>query len=140
LNVTAAALETFTFPWETKFQKVIAQIDYQFRMIYELSHANHFHATVETEILLHSIHTCQQEDRDAFQQAYSTEKLRSEIREEVKQEIFDLLESFNCKWVQRFDEMLLHKTGQDKEQTQKPEPEDSCAQPASGKPIKLSTS
>lgn len=33
-----------------------------------------------------------------------------EIKEEMKREINGLLENFNTKWVQRFDELLLQQT------------------------------
>ena len=44
------------------------------------------------------------------QQERTAEQLRNEIKEEMKREIFGLLQSFDSKWVQRFDEFLLQQT------------------------------
>ena len=89
-------------------------IDLQFRRIQDLSCASHFGATLQNHELLQSIWKGQQEDRDRFQQDRSTEQLRREVkeesREEMKREIFGLLQSFDTKWVQRFEEMLFQQT------------------------------
>lgn len=36
----------------------------------------------------------------------NTEALRKEIKEEMKREISGLLQTFDAKWIQRFDELL----------------------------------
>ena len=106
----ASVIEAFAFPWEAKFQKVVSQIDIQIRRIQELASANHFHATLCNQTLLQSLWEHQQEERVSSQQVSGSEQLRMEIKEEMKKEIHGLLQNFNTKWVQRFDELLLQQT------------------------------
>ena len=102
--------EAFAFPWEAKFQKVASQIEAQIRRIQELASASHFHATLCNHSLLQSLWERQQEERASYRQAAGPDQFRMEIKEEMKKEIEGLLENFNTRWVQRFDELLLQKT------------------------------
>ncbi len=103
----ASVIEAFAFPWEAKFQKVVSQIDAQIRRIQEIASASHFHATLCSQNLLQSLWDRQQEERASSQQDSASDQLRMEIKEEMKREISGLLQNFNTKWVQRFDELLL---------------------------------
>ena len=106
----ASVIEAFAFPWETKFQRVVSQIDIQIRRIQELASASHFHATLCNQTLLQSLWEHQQDEKVSSQQVSGSEQLRMEIKEEMKKEIHGLLQNFNTKWVQRFDELLLQQT------------------------------
>lgn len=106
----ASVFEAFAFPWEAQFQKVVCQIDVQIRRIQELASASHFHATLCNQSLLQSLWERQQEERASSRQDSGSDQLRMEIKEEMKREIGGLLENFNTRWVQRFDELLLQRT------------------------------
>ena len=106
----ASVFEAFAFPWEAKFQKVVCEIDIQIRRIQELASASHFHATLCNQSLLQSLWERQQDERASSRQESGSDQLRMEIKEEMKREIGGLLESFNTRWVQRFDELLLQRT------------------------------
>ena len=106
----SSVIEAFAFPWETKFEKVVSQVEAQIRRIQELASASHFHATLCNQNLLQSLWDHQQEERASSQQESGSERLRMEIKEEMKREISGLLQSFNTRWVQRFDELLLQQT------------------------------
>ena len=106
----ASVMEAFAFPWEAKFQKVVSQIEAQIRRIQELASASHFHVTLCNQHLLQSLWEQQQEERASSQQESGSEQLRKEIKEEMKREISGLLQDFNTRWVQRFDELLSQQT------------------------------
>ena len=106
----ASVIEAFAFPWEAKFQKVVSQIDAQIRKIQEIASASHFHATLCSKRLLQSVWERQQEERESSQHESGSEQLRMEIKEEMKKEIDGLLQSFDARWVHRFDELLLQQT------------------------------
>ena len=106
----ASVLEAFAFSWEVKFQRVVYEIDIQIRRIQELASASHFHATLCNQSLLQSLWERQQDERASLRQESGSDQLRMEIKEEMKHEIGGLLENFNTKWVQRFDELLLQRT------------------------------
>lgn len=106
----AGALEAFGFPWEAKFQKVVSQVDAQIRRIQDLASASHFHATLRNQHLLQSLCEHQHEEKKLTQQEPGPEQFRKEIKEEMKREIHGLLQDFDIKWVQRFDELLLQQT------------------------------
>ncbi|KAG8530429.1 uncharacterized protein KY384_004931 [Bacidia gigantensis] len=115
-------LEAFTFPWETKFDKLVSLMDHQFRRIQELAHASHYHTSLRSKHLLESIWDCVQENRTVLQQERSTdqanqsksnqmrEQIREELRDEMKQEISGLLGTFHTKWLQRFDELIAQQS------------------------------
>ena len=106
----ASVFEAFAFPWEAKFQKVVCQIDAQIRRIQELASASHFHVTLCNQSLLQSLWERQQEERASSRQESGSDQLQMEIKEEMKREIEGLLNNFNTRWVQRFDELLLQQT------------------------------
>lgn len=119
----ASVIEAFAFPWEAKFQKVVCQIDAQIRRIQKLASASHFHATLRNQSLLQSLWEHQEEERASSRQESGSEQLRTEIKEEMKKEIGGLLESFNTRWVQRFDELLLQQTAlfEERDDTARPD-------------------
>lgn len=123
-------IEAFAFPWEAKFQKVVSQIDAQIRRIQELASASHFHATLRNQTLLQSLWEHQQEERDSSRQEAGSQRLRTEIKEEMKREIEGLLQNFDTRWVQRFDELLLQQTAlyEGRDDHGRPDPIDSNAQ------------
>ena len=138
----ASVFEAFAFPWEAKFQKVVFVIDAQIRRIQELASASHFHATLCNQSLLQSLWERQQEERASSRQESGSDQLRMEIKEEMKREIGGLLENFNTRWVQRFDELLLQRTAlyEGNDGTNKPDLLSSAAQlalPVSGPQIYL---
>ena len=98
----ASVIDAFGFPWEAKFQKVVTQIESQVKRIQEISTTNHFHATLKSQQILHSMWECQQ--------SRGPEQLRDDFKEELKREMFGVLQSFDTKWVQRFDDLLLQRT------------------------------
>ena len=108
----ASVIEAFAFPWEAKFQKVVSQIEAKIRRIQELASASHFHATLCNQNLLRSLYERHQEERESSQQESGSEQLRNGIKEEVKRDIFGLLQEFDTRWVQRFDQLLLQQTAQ----------------------------
>ena len=123
-------IEAFAFPWEAKFAKVVSQIDVQIRRIQDLASASHFHATICNQTLLRSLLEGQQEQRDSSQQDSASKNLRMEIKEEMKNEIEALLQNFDSRWVNRFDELLLQQTtgfGR-RDDTRKPDATDSNTQ------------
>ena len=106
----ASVMEAFAFPWEAKFQKVISQIDAQIRRIQDLASASHFHATLRNQHLLQSLCEHQQEESKSSQHESGPEQLRKDIKDEMKREIYGLLQNIDTKWVRRFDELLLQQT------------------------------
>ena len=126
----ASVIEAFAFPWEAKFQKVVSQIDAQIRRIQEIASASHFHATLRSESILLSLCERQHEERESSQQESRSERLRMEIKEEMKREIDGLLQSFDTKWVQRFDDLLLQQIAlyEGRHETGRRDPIDSNAQ------------
>lgn len=126
----ASVIEAFAFPWEAKFQKVVCQIDAQIRRIQKLASASHFHATLRNQSLLQSLWEHQEEERASSRKEFGSEQLRAEMKEEMKKEIGGLLESFNTRWVQRFDELLLQQTAlfEERDDTGKPDLIGSTAQ------------
>lgn len=126
----ASVIEAFAFPWEAKFQKVVSQIDTQTRRIQELASASHFHATLRNQSLLQSLWERQREERESPQRESGSEQLRMKIREEIKRKIDGLLQDFDTRWVQRFDELLLQQTAlfDGRNDTGRPDLNDSNAQ------------
>lgn len=105
LLYSATVIGAFAFPWETKFQPLIHQIDLRFVQIHELANAGHIHATLQNQNLLYTLHSGQREIQQTMDG--NSEALRKEIKEEMKREIFGLLQTFDAKWIQRFDELLV---------------------------------
>ena len=115
----ARVAEALTFPWETKFERLVQRMDLQFRRIRDLSHASHFHATLQQQHVMHSIRDCVREHRNEWRQervlkrAHNEKKemmkehQRKELSEEVNRGISELLGQFQSKILMRFDELVM---------------------------------
>ena len=99
-----SALKAFGFPWETKFQIIVSQIETAFTRIRELATAGHFSVAVQSQKLLYSISSDQQELRQEMHQ--DSMNLRKQLKNELKDEIMLLFQSFDRNWIQRFEQIM----------------------------------
>lgn len=104
-----AVLQPFSFPWERLLQEHVDQISRQFCKIESLGH-------VKSHSLLHSIHKSQQDLRCAQSSDLDLirgeirEQLRAEVRDEIRDEmnsqISEMINVFNTRWLQRFEDLI----------------------------------
>jgi hypothetical protein len=99
-----SALKAFGFPWETRFQVLVNQIETAFKRIRDLGTAGHFNVAVQSQNLLRSISYDQQELRLEMHQ--DSVNLRRQLKDELKDEVKLLFDSFDRNWIQRFEQIM----------------------------------
>lgn len=99
-----SAIKAFGFPWETRFQVLVNQINDAFRRIRELASAGHFGIAVQSQNMLRSISHDQQTLRLEMHQ--DSVDLRKHLKEELKDEVQSLFDSFDRNWIQRFEQIM----------------------------------
>lgn len=105
-----AIWQPFTYPWETKLQLRVDLISKQFCKIESLGR-------VRSHNLIHSIHQSQHDLRHASR-SQDLDVIRGEIREELRDEVRDelreemnsqlseMINVFNTRWLQRFEDLM----------------------------------
>ena len=99
-----SAIKAFGFPWETRFQVLVNQINDAFKRIRELANAGHFRIAVQSQNILRSINHDQQTLRLEMHQ--DSVNLRKHLKEELKDEVQLLFDSFDRNWIQRFEQIM----------------------------------
>jgi hypothetical protein len=99
-----SAIKAFGFPWETRFQVLVDRINGAFQRIRELASAGHFGIAVQSQNMLRSISHDQQSLRLEMHQ--DSVNLRKQLKEELKDEVQSLFDSFDKNWIQRFEQIM----------------------------------
>lgn len=100
-----SALKAFGFPWETKFQHLVNQIEAAFKRVKEIASAGHLGMTVQTRQMVETIGTGQDKLRLEIRQG--TLDLRQQLKIEMKDEVQDLFERFDRNWISRFEQIMI---------------------------------
>ncbi|KAL9613211.1 MAG: hypothetical protein Q9167_002227 [Letrouitia subvulpina] len=106
----STVLSAFTFPWETKFVIIIDRINLHFQRIKDLCNASHFGTSLQNNHLLHTIWNGHQEVHQAILKGRRDEQLRQEIQEDIVKDIYSMLQSFDTKWLGKFDQLVQQQT------------------------------
>jgi hypothetical protein len=99
------ALKAFGFPWETKFQLLVTQIETAFKRVKDLASAGHLGMTVQTHHMVQKIGTGQENLRLEMRQG--TIDLRQQLKTEMKDEVQALFNSFDRNWISRFEQIMI---------------------------------
>jgi hypothetical protein len=99
-----SALKAFGFPWETRFQVLVNQIEHAFKRIRDLASAGHFNVSVQSQNMLRTISHEQQTIRLEMHQ--DSVNLRKQLKDELKDEVRLLFDSFDKNWIQRFEQIM----------------------------------
>jgi hypothetical protein len=100
-----SALKAFGFPWETRFQQLVDQIEAAFKRVKEIASAGHLGMTVKTNQMVERIGTGQ--DKLRLEMRQGTIDLRQQLKIEMKDEVQALFESFDRNWISRFEQIMI---------------------------------
>jgi hypothetical protein len=100
-----SAVKAFAFPWETRFQALVADIEAAFKRIREIASAGHFGVTVQTQQMIETISSRQ--ERLHLEMRQGTLELRQQLKLEMRDEVQTLFESFDRNWISRFEQIML---------------------------------
>jgi hypothetical protein len=100
-----SALKAFGFPWETRFQVLVTQIEVAFKRVKDIANAGHLGMTVQTHQMVKKIGTGQ--DNLRLEMRQGTLNLRQQLKMEMKDEVQALFESFDRNWISRFEQIMI---------------------------------
>jgi hypothetical protein len=100
-----SALKAFAFPWETKFQPLVSQIEAAFKRVKEIASAGHLGMTAQTHRMVEVIGTGQ--DKLRLEMRQGTIDLRQQLKIEMKEEVQALFKSFDQNWIARFEQIMI---------------------------------
>jgi hypothetical protein len=100
-----SAVKAFAFPWETRFQALVADIEAAFKRIREIASAGHFGVTVQTHHMVEAISSRQERLRLEMRQG--TLELRQQLKLEMRDEVQALFDCFDRNWISRFEQIML---------------------------------
>ena len=100
-----SAVRALGFPWETRFQLLVTQIQHAFHRVRDLAQAGHFGITVQSQHMLRTISVDQENMRLEMRQ--DSLDLRKQLKDELKGEVQALFESFDRNWIQRFEQIMI---------------------------------
>jgi hypothetical protein len=99
------ALKAFGFPWQTRFEVLVHQIQAAFKRVKDLASAGHLGMSVQTHHMVQKIGTGQDSLRLEMRQG--TIDLRKQLKMEMKDEVQTLFESFDRNWISRFEQIMM---------------------------------
>ena len=100
-----SALKAFGFPWETKFQALVDQIEAAFRRVKDIARAGHLGISVKTHQMVGDIGAGQEKLRLEMRQG--SIELHQQLKIEMKDEVQALFESFDRNWISRFEQIMI---------------------------------
>ena len=100
-----SALKAFAFPWETKFQALVDQIEAAFRRVKDIARAGHLGISVKTHQMVGDIGAGQEKLRLEMRQG--SIELHQQLKIELKDEVQALFESFDRNWISRFEQIMI---------------------------------
>jgi hypothetical protein len=99
------ALKAFGFPWQTRFEVLVHQIQAAFKRVKDLASAGHMGMSVQTHHMVQKIGTGQ--DNLRLEMRQGTIDLRKQLKMEMKDEVQTLFESFDRNWISRFEQIMM---------------------------------